>query len=104
MNPSGIRIIQLVVLVVGLGGGLYLTAGLKQSGKLDYRPNVLTLNGSPFGRTLALAMRGPVDVYWHRGNVHDHEHGHDHSHDDGHTHAPYPHASHPLGPVSMKKK
>jgi sirohydrochlorin cobaltochelatase len=30
-------------------------------------------------------------------------HGHDHSHDDGHTHAPYPHAKHPLGPVSMKK-
>ena len=35
---------------------------------------------------------------------HAHHHGHDHSHDDGHTHAPYPHASHPLGPVSMKKK
>jgi sirohydrochlorin cobaltochelatase len=35
---------------------------------------------------------------------HNHAHGHDHSHDDGHTHAPYPHANHPLGPVSMFKK
>jgi sirohydrochlorin cobaltochelatase len=34
---------------------------------------------------------------------HAHHHGHDHSHGDGHTHAPYPHAKHPLGPVSMKK-
>ena len=31
-------------------------------------------------------------------------HTHDHRHDHDHTHAPYPHASHPLGPVSMKKK
>ncbi|MCM2399352.1 sirohydrochlorin chelatase [Rhizobium sp. S95] len=42
---------------------------------------------------------------------HDHDHGHDHgyghSHDHGHHghhHAPYPHADHPLGPNSMKKK
>ncbi len=32
---------------------------------------------------------------------HDHPHTHDHEH--GHTHAPYPHAKHPLGPLSMKK-
>ena len=31
-------------------------------------------------------------------------HTHDHHHDHDHTHAPYPHANHPLGPVSMKKK
>jgi hypothetical protein len=80
MNRTTIRVVQLAVLVVGLWGGLSLTAGLKRSGKLDYRPNPLTLNGSPFGRTLALAMRGPVDVYWHRGNVHDHDHDHSHEH------------------------
>ncbi len=33
---------------------------------------------------------------------HDHTHGHDHSH--GHHHHPYPHADHPHGPNSMKKK
>ncbi|MCP4046412.1 MAG: sirohydrochlorin chelatase [Gammaproteobacteria bacterium] len=35
---------------------------------------------------------------------HEHEHSHDHSHDHGHHHPPYPHANHPLGPVTMKKK
>ncbi len=33
------------------------------------------------------------------GGAHDHDH--DHSHD--HHHTPYPHADHPLGPVTMKK-
>ncbi len=36
------------------------------------------------------------------GGTHDHSHGHDHSHD--HHHTPYPHADHPLGPVTMKKQ
>lgn len=35
---------------------------------------------------------------------HDHKHGHDHGHAHDHGHHPYPHADHPLGPVSMKKK
>ena len=37
---------------------------------------------------------------------HAHHHGHDHTHghDHDHAHAPYPHAKHPLGPLSMKKK
>ena len=35
---------------------------------------------------------------------HHHHHGQDHDHDHGHTHAIYPHADHPLGPKSMKKK
>jgi sirohydrochlorin cobaltochelatase len=36
---------------------------------------------------------------------HEHQHDHDHDHDHGHTHThqPYPHADHPMGPVSMKK-
>ena len=47
--------------------------------------NPLHLKRSPFGRTIALAMRGPVDVYWHRGEPHSHD-GHGHSH-DGHGHS-----------------
>jgi sirohydrochlorin cobaltochelatase len=39
---------------------------------------------------------------------HDHNHGHNHGHDQGHnhghTHHPYPHADHPLGPKSLKKR
>lgn len=34
---------------------------------------------------------------------HTHDHSHDHSHHHGHHHPPYPHADHPLGPVTMKK-
>jgi len=39
---------------------------------------------------------------------HGHDHGHDHhhhGHDDGrdHGHHPYPHADHPLGPVTLEK-
>ena len=35
------------------------------------------------------------------GHQHSHDHGHNHSHDHGHH--PYPHADHPLGPVTLKK-
>ncbi|WP_102108745.1 sirohydrochlorin chelatase [Oceaniglobus roseus] len=38
---------------------------------------------------------------------HGHDHGHHHDHDHGHNHhhhAPYPHAKHPLGPESVRRK
>ncbi|MFV0245330.1 MAG: sirohydrochlorin chelatase [Qingshengfaniella sp.] len=38
----------------------------------------------------------------HTHDGHSHHHGHDHSHD--HHHAPYPHAKHPLGPESARRK
>lgn len=39
-------------------------------------------------------------------HAHDHAdgHDHDHKHEHVHTHTPYPHADHPLGPVTMTKK
>ena len=41
------------------------------------------------------------------GHDHDPAHGHDHHHDQahshGHTHAPYPHADHPLGPRTLRQ-
>jgi sirohydrochlorin cobaltochelatase len=39
----------------------------------------------------------------HGHHHHDHSHDHSHSHDSGHTHAPYPHADHPLGPRTLYK-
>ncbi len=39
----------------------------------------------------------------HSHHHHDHSHDHSHSHDSGHTHAPYPHADHPLGPRTLYK-
>ena len=39
-------------------------------------------------------------------HAHDHDHGHPHHHDHDHHHhhAPYPHADHPLGPQSVRRK
>ena len=75
MKSSKILTLQLILLVVGTVGWVSKSKSLQESGTFDHAPNPLHLKGSPFGRTLALAMRGPVDVYWHRGAVH--EHGHD---------------------------
>ena len=38
----------------------------------------------------------------HHHHDHHHDHGH-HHHGHDHGHAPYPHADHPLGPVTLKK-
>jgi sirohydrochlorin cobaltochelatase len=39
-------------------------------------------------------------LHIHRDGGHFHHHGHDHEH----SHTPYPHADHPLGPISLMKK
>ncbi len=44
----------------------------------------------------------PLDDHHHE-HAHSHEHEHEHHHHD-HDHAPYPHADHPLGPVTLKKR
>ncbi len=43
----------------------------------------------------------------HHAHDHDHDHGHEHHHqheqDHDHHHTPYPHADHPLGPVTLRR-
>ncbi len=59
------------------------------------------------GKCTGACKAGPFQIVNHahaHAHANDHAHGHDHSHDDGHTHAPYAHANHPLGPLSMAKK
>ena len=52
------------------------------------------------GNCTGLCQEGPFKLASKPGaHAHPHEHG-----DDGHTHALYPHANHPLGPVSLLKK
>jgi sirohydrochlorin cobaltochelatase len=70
---------------------------------LGFEADVGAVQESHHHHVEGINAKGPFEIVNH-AHDHDHEHGHDHSHDDGHTHAPYPHASHPLGPVSMKKK
>ncbi len=38
------------------------------------------------------------------GEGYDHSHSHDHTHEHDHHHPPYPHADHPLGPITMRAK
>jgi len=65
------------LLVAGLAGTLGLGARLAQSGALDREPNLLWLKRSPYGRTIAYAMRGPADLYWHRGGTEEHDELHE---------------------------
>ena len=53
----------------------------------------------------------PVTSHDHHDHDHEHEHvhghhrhDHHHDHEHGHGHATYPHADHPLGPKSLKKR
>ncbi len=87
--------LRIVFLVVGLAAWGLQANKLYQREQFTKAHNPLHLKQSPFGRTLSLAMRGPVDVYWHRGEPHEHppgeehshSHPHSHSHDHGHGHS-----------------
>lgn len=47
-------------------------------------PNPLGVKMSPYGEVFAMAMQGPIDLYWHKGadDDHDHEHGEGCDHSD----------------------
>lgn len=56
---------------------------------LDVPLNPLGINRSPYGEVFAMAMQGPIDVYFHEAtesgdHVHDHHCNHDHEHDHEH--------------------
>lgn len=59
----------ILCLVVGLVLAGTSFSSLRKEGKLQNNPNFLTLKGSPYGRIIAYAMRGPADVFWHRGQT-----------------------------------
>ncbi len=92
MPRSRLHFLQALLLTIGLAGWGLQASRLHREDKFAKSHNVLHLKQSPFGRTLALAMRGPVDVYWHRGEPHEHppgeehSHGHSHGHDHSHGH------------------
>ena len=83
--------LQVALLTAGLTAWGLQARKLYKRGQFTKEHNPLHLKLSPFGRTLSLAMRGPVDVYWHRGEPHEHppgeEHSHGHSHDHSHGHS-----------------
>ncbi len=87
MACFNIYFLQVALLTTGLVGWGLQTNRLLQGGQFIKGHNPLHLKQSPFGRTLSLAMRGPVDVYWHRGEPHEHHPGEEHSHDHAHGHS-----------------
>lgn len=50
--------------------------------------NPMGIKKSPYGEVFAMAMQGPIDLYWHAGaeDGHDHEDHADHDHGDDHDH------------------
>jgi sirohydrochlorin cobaltochelatase len=66
---------------------------------LGFEADVGAVQESHHHHVEGINAKGPFEILNHA----HHHNDHDHSHDDGHTHAPYPHAKHPHGPISMKK-
>ncbi|BDS08493.1 hypothetical protein NT6N_35330 [Oceaniferula spumae] len=94
--------------LVGVGLWAGFAMQFQADDKLAYDPNPGCIKGSPYGKVLALAMQGPIDFYWHKGQSHehaatlkaenrkaeecssgcdDHTHHHKHVHEDHATHA-----------------
>jgi sirohydrochlorin cobaltochelatase len=69
---------------------------------LGFEADVGAVQESHHHHVEGINAKGPFEIVNHANHHHDHDH--DHPHDHSHTHAPYPHAKHPLGPLSMKKK
>lgn len=80
--------------VEGIGGGLENCPCKGDCDASCRDPEYCEKHGLPFT---------PVHSHDH-SHEHSHDHEHDHGHDHGHHHHPYPHADHPLGPVTMEKK
>ncbi len=75
-----------------------------RSAVLGFEADVGAVQESHHHHVEGINAKGPFEILI---NAHDHDHHHGHEHDhshDGHTHSPYPHANHPLGPMSMTKK
>lgn len=68
---------------------------------LGFEADVGAVQESHHHHVEGINSKGPFEIVNH---AHHHGHDHTHGHDHDHAHAPYPHAKHPLGPLSMKKK
>ncbi len=74
------RSVVVGTLVLALGW-LGVSVWMAKGGRFDHEPNLMWLKRSAYGRTIAFAMRGPADLYWHRGSREDLGEE-DHHHDD----------------------
>lgn len=61
--------------LIGSGMAVCLLAGkpLVHDSSLHLPPNPLGIKMSPYGEVLAMAMQGPIDLYWHGGSEDCHD-------------------------------
>ena len=96
MNQNLYRIIASGSMLLGIGLWVGFSLHLDNGKKLDCELNPASVKGSPYGKVFALAMQGPIDLYWHFGETHEsaellnaehtHPDGTSHSHEDGLDH------------------
>ncbi len=57
--------------LIGAGvAGMAMTAKpLAEHEALDFPVNLLGVNRSPYGEIFAMAMQGPIDTFWHQGEL-----------------------------------
>ena len=90
MTPARKTTIVLLTALAGAGWA-WQAVSLREAGRLDMVPNFAAIGRSPYGKTLAMAIQGPVDNYWHKGREPHHDHdepGHVHGEDCDHTEEP----------------
>ena len=78
-------------LLAAVAALLWLPAAfqLRAGGHLEFTPNPGSIGSSPYGKTLGLAIQGPIDVFWHVGQNEDPFDDH-HHHDGAAEHADLP--------------
>ena len=59
-----------LIFFVGLALFVLASRSLREKDAFDYTPNIVSIKGSPYGKVLAFALQGPIDVYWHQGASH----------------------------------
>ncbi len=67
------------VALLGFGMALwaYSARNLGTDGSMHFKPNPLGLKMSAYGQVIGMAMQGPIDLFWHKGEAHHHHHHHD---------------------------
>lgn len=66
LNLDSIKVV-VPVFVAGVVMMALTSPILEENGHFDYQPNPGALAQSPFGRTVGLALQGPVTRFWDRG-------------------------------------
>jgi hypothetical protein len=71
--------------LIGTGALAWTFAGrpLVKDRELEAPLNPLGINGSPYGEVFAMAMQGPIDIYFHGATNHDHNDAEHADHEEG---------------------